>query len=164
MARNDIRPYSGPQCKKSAPKVASGAFRQGEPVIVTSNDVTEAGDDPAAIFGIAAMDADPTAQNAMTRFTQPTGAPITVYDIDDAELFQCNNFATDGAGTAATPTQANAVGVEAGLTLASGTWSVDTGTANLLVFIEKVLDARGNSIADPFVNAGTGATVVFRFL
>lgn len=164
MARNDIRFFGtvdGSEPGKGYyPLTASASFDEGDIVVVAAaGGLGEAADDPASVSGIAAMRSTDADGSVVT-----TGTPITYYTTADANLFVTNNFATDGGGTSATPTQANAVGAQAGLTRSSGTWSVDTGTANLLVRIEKVLDDKGHDISDPLSVAGSGDAVVFRFL
>ena len=99
---------------------------------------------------------------AGTSFATGTLATVTVGV--PTQQFVCFNFATDGAGTAATPTQANAIGTLAGLTLASDVWSVDTGAANLLVQIDEVVDAVGRQITNPTNRPGAGLGVVFHFV
>jgi hypothetical protein len=172
MARDDIRPFravnGGTHELKTGPMAAGAAFNMGEPVVWDgAGGLTEAADDPAAIFGISAVDASATAVSVFIRYlTRAAGTPIQVYDIDQDQLFICANFATDGAGTPATPTQANAIGVPAGLNLnlVTNLWSVDTGSANLICTVENVIDARANFITDPNVLTGTGVAVIFRFI
>lgn len=163
MASGDLRPFRSPEGGvdlKFAPMAASASFLDGEVLVYSSGAVTEGTSDPSSVAGIAASRAtDPN-----SRFPRATGTLIQIYDTDGDERFRTKNFATDGAGTSATPTQANAIGQLAGLTLASSTWYVDTGAANLHVFIEDVLDSRGNSLSDPLANVGTGVEVVFRFV
>jgi hypothetical protein len=75
-----------------------------------------------------------------------------------------NRFATDGAGTAATPTAANAVGEEAGFILASDNWFVDTGATNKHVVIEALYNSFGENIKDPRARSTTAATMTFAFI
>lgn len=156
MAANDFRVHREPSAV-GFPQAASAAFREGEPVVVSSGGVTEAADDPAFVTGIAA-----TRAVDVDGVSLATGAKSTIYMLDASTYFQTVNFATDGAGTSATPTQANAVGQVAGFSLTGGTWYVDTGAANPIVRIEAVLDARGQALGDDRVLPGTGKIVVFR--
>lgn len=164
MTAHDILPYTaaggGSDNTSDYPLTASASFSEGEPVtLAAAGGVGEAADNPESIIGIAAVrstDADGTAQT--------TGTPITVYRTTDTQQFWSQNFATDGAGTAATPTQANAIGESAGLDLSGGVWTVDTGKGNLLVRIDDVIDIHGFSIADPRTPFGTANAVVFTFI
>jgi len=167
VAANDIRPFASPhgssELVTAYPIAASQTFREGEPVVFSSGALNEASDDPAAISGIAMAPARLGAGDPRGT-AHAAGTPISVYRAVDSALFRCENFATDGAGTAATPTQANAIGVQAGLTLNGSDWYVDTGTTNILIQIEDVRDSNGHSIANPAIVAGAGAEVIFRFL
>jgi hypothetical protein len=163
MAVNDIRALRSPRGGSfevaGFPLTAAANINEGEPVVVTAGAIVEAATDPVTIQGIAAgrtTDADGTVFAA--------GTPIPVIQTDAGQQWVCNNFATDGAGTAVVPTQANAIGVLAGLTLAGGVWFVDTGAANLLARIVDVQDAEGRSITDPNQNTGAGMAVIFRFV
>lgn len=157
MAANDFRVHRAPSVA-GFPQASAATFREGEPVVLSSGGVTEASDDPATVTGIAATRAVNVDGTSLS-----TGARASVYELRSDTYFQTLNFATDGAGTAATPTQANAVGQLAGFTLTGGgSWVLDTGAANLIVRVEAVLDARGQMLGDPNVLPGTGAIVVFR--
>ena len=165
MAARDIMPWTSPtgaELRAQYPLAAGQTCLEGEPVAFSAGTLVEASDDPAAIVGIAAMRAEGMGPG-LAAVSFDTGHPITVYGITDSQRFICGNFATDGAGTAATPTQANAIGQSAGLTLSSGNWSIDTGTANLLCTILDVLDVRKRSIQDPLTGPSTGSFVVVRF-
>lgn len=171
MARNDIRPalttHGGTHLIKPLPMASGAAFSTGEPVVWDgAGGIDMAGDDPASIAGIAAAPSSTTEVSTFIRYlSRAAGTLIPVYDVDDETWFYCENFATDGAGTLVTPTQANAIGQPAGLNygLVADQWSVDTGSANLICVIEQVVDSRGNSITDPNIITGSGAAVVFRF-
>ena len=162
MAKNDITFYSslgdGPS-RKGFPVAASATFDEGDVVVVSSGSVDEAGNDPASVNGIAAMRSTDYNGDSLA-----TGSAVTVYSGGDTDTFRSAKFATDGAGTTATPTQANAIGVLAGFTDDGTNWWVDTGTANLLVRITDVIDAAGNSVTNPITNPGTGVAVLFRFI
>lgn len=185
MARFDIMPYRGGSQGTIIPPVehyrlnASETFVEGEPVAVNADgELTESADDPAAedVIGIAAMSGDTAgvtntigiyrkrvgmfSPGASPNLPQ-TGDMIQVWEAYQGHTFVSSNFATDGAGTLVTPTLANALGERAGLTLASGQWSVDTGTTNFLVRIVDVLDANGRSLQN---GGGTGARVLFKFV
>jgi hypothetical protein len=172
MARNDIRPFraanGGSNRIKTAPSGGTNGFAMGEPVVWDgAGGIEEAVDDPAAIFGITAVDNSPTEVSAFIGryLTRPAGTLIQCYDIDQDQFFTCANFMVDGA--AATPTQANAIGALGGLDFGMVTdlWSVDTGTGpgNFILQIDDVIDARGNSLTDPNVLNTAGVAVVFHF-
>lgn len=167
MARNDIRVHSaqGPNASaatRAFPLAASTGFDEGDVVVVgTAGTLDEATDDPPRVTGVAA-----TKSTDVTSVALATGTLAPVYLADPTTQFSSLNFATDGAGTAVTggPTQANAQGELAGLTLSSGSWIVDTGCANQFLRIDDVLDARGNSLTNPNVDNSAGVRVVFRFI
>ncbi len=162
MSERDINWYrsntGGPDMRAAA-ATASQTFQAGEPVVVVAaGTLSEAGDDPSAISGIAAHR---TTDVEGTDFG--VGRQITFYGIGNAQEFKTKNFATDGAGTSATPTGAIR-GDLAGLTLASGVWSLDTGTNNLIAEITAVFDNKGFNLNDPVLSPGTGVEVHFRFI
>lgn len=162
MAARDIRAYRasrGAHFQVSTYPMASGAsFSVGEPIVFNgAGAVTRATTDPPVVVGISAFSSTDTDGAALT-----TGARISVVEADDSQLWLCTRFATDGAGTSATPTQANAIGKTAGFTLSGSTWAVDTGAANQILRIEDVLDTLSRSITG--LVHGTGFFVIFRFL
>lgn len=166
MAARDIMPYSSHHGShivvEHYPLAASQTFEPGEPVNVNaSGQAAEAGSNPAgtALTGIAM--AGPGSGNIdwATGNAMAAGASIPVVIPTTSTTFATTNFATDGAGTAATPTAAN-IGDTAGLVLASGNWFVDVGATNKVAEIVDVLDADGKSLKNS--GAGTGQTVVFR--
>jgi hypothetical protein len=163
MALNDIQPWrspSGGEERLAFPVIANATFLRGEPLRLTlGGALTTNADNPAAIIGIAAHGA-----TDVDGASFPAGTMCTVIGIPDTQIFRSDNFATDGSGTAAVPTQANAIQELAGLSLSGGTWSIDTGMANLLVRIVDVLDAQRNSITDPNILTGAGQTVLFKFI
>jgi hypothetical protein len=77
---------------------------------------------------------------------------------------QGNRFATDGAGTAATPTAATAVGETAGFVRASGNWFIDTGATNKHVLIEALYNSVGENIKQAGATSTTAATMTFSFI
>jgi hypothetical protein len=87
----------------------------------------------------------------------------SVYGIKPTQQFRTDNFATDGNGTAAVPTQTR-IGELAGLVLTGNDWFIDTGMANLILQIDDVLDANLNSITSPNLATGAGAHVLFHFI
>lgn len=163
MAKGDIRPFrstlGGTDNILGLPQSSTATFSEGEPVrLNASGQLIECTDDPPYCAGIAAAPALTSATMGVSgTFTAPVVGTLP------SQQFVCFNFATDGAGTAATPTLANAVGRRAGFTLASTTWSVDTGCANLFVTIDGVVDSVGRLINNPTTGAGTGFGVVFHF-
>lgn len=163
MAANDIRPYrsvqGGSDLMAGYPQAASATFREGEPVVLTAGALAECGDDPPVVHGIAATRATDAFGTSFA-----TGTTATVVLGVPTQQFVAFNFATGGAGVAVTPTQANAIGQLAGLSLTTGTWFVDTGAANLLVEIDDVVDSAGRKITNPTNGAGTGFGVVFHFI
>lgn len=142
----------------SFPVTSGSGIREGEPVAVAAaGTLSEATDDPSTVDGIAAhavRDVDGVRFDA--------GTQVAVYAVDPDQIFRTENFATDGGGTAATPT-ATRVGELAGLTLSGADWSLDVGTANLICQIVGVLDSNGRNLSDPNLLPGTGQTVLFRF-
>lgn len=162
MALNDIRPWRSPTSgeeRLAFPVIANATFLRGEPLRVTGGGaLTTNSNNPAAIIGIAAHQATDVNGTAF-----PAGTMCTVIGIPDTQIFATDNFATDGSGTAAVPTQANIMDL-AGFNLSGGVWTLDTGMANLLVRIEDVLDARRNSIADHNILTTAGQTVLFKFI
>jgi hypothetical protein len=160
----DIRCYRearGGRLQVSGYSMASGAsFTTGEPVVFDgSGFITEATTDPASIAGIAAVPA-----TDVDGISHLAGTVVSIHESHPNQLWVCDNFATDGAGTAATPTQANAIGKTAGLILTAGRWVVDTGAGNTILRIDDVIDANGWSVTNPLLRHGTGRSVVFRFL
>ncbi len=162
MAARDIAWYSskdGSPDPFSYAVTASQSFLEGEAVlVVAAGTLSEAADDPSAITGIAAhrsTDVDGTAL--------PVGRRVTVYRTSPGQVFRTTNFATDGAGTAATPTVAN-VGDTAGLDFSGGNWFLDTNKNNVICAIVDVLDSKGQSLSDPLLNVGTGSIVLFEFI
>lgn len=151
------------------------AFFRGEPVTLGADgDLNECGDDctGAAFAGIAlgptgyvigTMHAAGTAstKNPRTGAAYTTGDMIPYAVCRPGTTVISSNFATDGAGTLTAPTLANALGETAGLTLATGVWSIDTGVTNDDLFrIIDVLNAQKNSIQDPAYSGTTGVYVV----
>ena len=165
MALNDIRPWRSPTSgeeRLAFPVIANATFLQGEPLRLSAGGaLTTNANNPAAIIGISAVTA---ITNTFRNTSAAAGTMLTVYGIPDTQLFISDNFATDGSGTAAVPTQANAIQELAGLQLTGTTWSIDTGMANLIVRIVDVLDAQRNSITDPNILTTAGQSVVFKFL
>jgi hypothetical protein len=160
MAERDFMPYQCEGERVAFPVAAGQTFLAGEPVVLqAAGTLIEATDDPSAIDGIACH-RTPTDLNGNPA---GVGSRVTVYRISKDQVYKTKNFATDGAGTAVVPALTN-VGDQAGLTLASGVWSVDIGTGNLLVQIVGVRDIDGRDLADPNVLAGAGLWVLFRFI
>jgi len=144
MALQDIMPYRATGAgeeRLAGPIAAAEAFMEGEPLVFDgAGALTECGDDPAAVDGVAAMRALDVDQAAIA-----AGSVITYYGVPDDQVFACDNFATAGAGAAVVPTAANAIGQLAGLSRPGDIWSVDTGAANGIVRIVNVLDVNGCS-------------------
>ena len=168
MAANDIypkRPGSGGTLHMTAyPLDAGQTFETGEPVVVgATGELAECGSDPAAVTGISGS----TSQGKDVRGvdgTRPTGTLISVYTATDEHVYESENFATDGSGTAATPTLAN-VGDQAGFIRdGNGDWYVDTGAGNAHVEIIEVADSIGRTLGNPTDGPGTGVKVRFVFL
>ena len=164
MALDDIRPWRSPtggEERLAFPVTANATFLRGEPLRVTgSGALTTNSDNPAVIIGIAAV---PAITNTFRNTSAAAGTMLTVIGIPDTQIFASDNFATDGSGTAAVPTQANIMDL-AGLSLSGGTWAIDTGMANLLVQIVDVLDSRRTSITHPTILTTAGQTVLFKFI
>lgn len=142
--------------------ITAATFREGEPVVLDgSNELVEcAVVDPPVITGIAV-------EPAVSRSSMMAGLEISdtfrlVERWTPNNTFVCRYFATDGAGTLATPTQANAVG-QAGNLYSNGTqWTFDTGAANNNAVGIDVLDGNGNSLQNDLVPNTAGAFVVIR--
>jgi hypothetical protein len=172
MALNDIRVRSGKHEIREYPLETGQSFLEGEPVVVdtTSGEIEECGSDPATVTGIAATNSQ---NSVVTTGGLADNTLIGVYLPIDECLFVCNvggtaaagnRFATDGAGTAATPTAANAVGEEAGFILASNNWFIDTGAANKHVVIEALYNSSGENIKQVGATSTTAATMTFSFI
>lgn len=159
MARNDIvvwkSPHGGHDFVDRGFLDASESFREGEPVRRTADGtISESPDDPTATdcVGIAVSSGDTTNTNR-SFFNPQTGAAYTTNDNvfftvpSSHTYFASQNFATDGAGTQAAPLLTH-IGDEAGLTLASGVWSVDIGATNQICRIVDVLNSQKESVGD----------------
>ena len=161
MSVHDFRHYRAPNGvadTKSFPVTASETFVAGEPVVVAAaGTLGECGDDPSAVDGIAAH-----APVNSDGSTFSVGQPVTVHGTGSDQVFITKRFATDGAGTAATPALTS-IGDLAGLT-GPGTWYLDTGAANKICKVIGVQDAAGNNLGDPNVLPGTGVWVLFNFI
>jgi hypothetical protein len=164
MARHDNAPFRGEHDKRAFPVVTGSTFQEGDIVRLDGNGfLTEAGDDPPAVLGVAGDSATNILYGVglTGASSAPEGTYLGVWIAGNNRQFRTENFATDGAGTAAVPTQLNAVGQTAGFTLAAGVWTLDTGTANFVAVIDDVLDANGHSISNPNVIVGAGVTVIY---
>ena len=179
MAANDIRVRSGCHEIREYPLETGQTFDHGDVVVVdlASGEIEECASDPLDVEGIAAY-------QSRDRYTDPGGDTaladntiIGVYLPTDNTLFCCNvggtlatgnRFATDGAGTAATPTAANAVGETAGFILITdGTedvWVVDTGAANAHVVIEALYNSEGQNVKDPRATSTVATIMTFSFI
>lgn len=184
MSKFNIMPFRGADQGSILPPTeryrlnASETFTIGEPVSVNADgELTEAADDPAAedVIGIAASSGDTVGTTdtigiyrkrrgmfapGVSPNLPVTGDQIPVWEVSKGHTFIANVFATDGAGTAATPAAAN-IGDRAGLTLTAGVWSLDTGCTNITARIVDVLDANGVSLQE---QGGTGVYVLFKFV
>ena len=161
---HDIKTYReshGGKFQVSSYSMASGAtFLPGEPVVFDgAGFIVEASADPSAILGIATE-----STIDIEGRIRPDGTGISVIEVQASQLWLCNQFATDGAATPATPTQANSIGRTGGLTLNVTQWTVDIGAGNAILRIEDVMDRNGISITNPNFVRGTGYHVIFRFL
>lgn len=180
MAQFDIRVRSGCHEIREYPVETLQSFEEGEPVVVdlASGEIEECGSDPVMVTGISATSSINGVINqgvGDTRLADNT--LIGVYLPTDNTLFCCNvggtlatgnRFATDGAGTAATPTAANAVGETAGfIHITNGTenvWVVDTGALNKHVVIEALYNSNGQNVKDPNATSTTAAIMTFSFI
>ena len=164
MTAFDFRPYTaamgGSDGAYPAKIAASQTFGAGEPLVAGAVGLAGlAGSDPASILGISttqATDSDGTSLAASTA--------ITIYGVGDTQTFSCQNFATDGSGTSATPTNGNALNESAGLVLNGADWFVDTGANNMLCEIKGIVDINGFDITDPRFVPGTADMVIVRFI
>ena len=163
MARNDLVPFSssrgGNDHIQAYPLGGTPAqtFDEGDPVVFSSGTLIEASNDPASVAGVAAARSSGAGGTVRT-----TGTMIQVNPLTADQTFKSDNFATDGSSTVVVPTAANAIGATAGFTVTGGVWFVDTGAANHIVQIEKVLDTAGHDIANPDLSTGACNWVVFR--
>ena len=172
MAQNDIvvwkSPHGGHAEINRGYLDASETFLTGEPVRVTADGtISESPDDPTNddIIGISAGPGSTAVRNPETNANYTTNDNVFYSRAADQTLFATQNFATDGAGTQAAPAQTN-IGDEAGLTLASGVWSLDVGTTNNVCRIEDVLNSQKDSIVKTgeTLTAADEFWVVFRIL
>lgn len=165
MAARDIMPWrsSDDEERLAFPVAATQTFLEGEPLVLTAGGaLNEAASDPAAIIGIAAV---PAIVNTFTGASAATGTMLSVYGTADSNVFISSNFIASAIfGAVTVPTQANAIGALAGLTLAGGIWSVSASALNLICIIDDVLDARRNSITNPNILTTAGVNVLFRFV
>ncbi len=163
MAANDLEIVQQRVFNRAITLTAATTILAGEPIVVTGGAVpgrvTEAATNPATVLGVIAG----TTVDADTGAAAPVGTSVTFYPAEPENEFKTTNFATDGNGTAAAPTIDN-VGDSAGLILAGGTWSVDTGAGNGIIEVTEVLNRQGFNIDDPHTVDGTGAQVLFRFI
>jgi hypothetical protein len=184
MAIDDFRPYAsrlgGHLDIRYFPLNAGADFQRGEPVMMVGSGEIELCADDAAddIVGVAATSgktdgarntpAD-TGAGALSTQTYPVtsadGFPddtdaVGVYLASDVD-FITSRFATDGAGTLAVPTIANAIGEDCSMQVASDVWFVDTGGGTMNSRIIDVLDANFTSLT---AGGGTGVYVVFRII
>jgi hypothetical protein len=179
MAQFDIRVRSGEHEIREYPLETGEDFEEGEVVVVdtSSGEIEECGSDPAVVTGISATSSQNAVSNQGVTATLADNTLIGVYVPTDNTLFQVNvggtlatgnRFATDGAGTAATPTAATAVGEEAGFILITdGTenvWVVDTGAANKHVLIEALYNSVGENIKQAGATSTTAAVMTFSFI
>lgn len=162
MSRQDILHFSSPDGVtglRAYPVTASQSFQQGEPVVVgAAGTLGECADDPASVTGIAAH-----RSTDVNGTDLGVGSQITVYTAGPNDTFKTRRFATDGSGTAATPTLTN-VGEFAGLDFSGGVWTLDTLKNNLICEITGVRDSAGNNLSDPNILPGAGLWVLFKFL
>ncbi len=164
------------------PLNASETFDAGEFVqLATDGQVAEAADEATtdAIIGVSAAGGDTTATassatgigifkySTIGDFVPGSNAAaendyVPVYLFVPQTKFATRNFATDGAGTDAAPTVANAMGEQVEATVVAGVHGVDTNSAtadNAFALITDVLDANMTPIQ---LSGGTGVWVVFR--
>jgi hypothetical protein len=172
VALNDIRIHKQVDFGTAGYPITTGmTFRAGEVVVVAAaGTLSEAGDDPATVTGIAMGDSQGKDANGQDG-TVPDGTLISVYKPTAGQLFKvtcgtgdAGRFATDGAGTAAAAALTT-VGDTAGFTLTGGNWFLDTGASNIHAEIVAVLDENGAPLGDTNVRTtGTATTVVFGFI
>ncbi len=162
MAANDFAWYSsttGIASRVSYPATAAQTFEAGEPVtLIAAGTLSECLDDPADVAGIATHNT-----TDVLGVDKGVGYPVTVEKGGPDQTFKTNNFATDGAGTAAVPTIAN-IGDLAGFDLSGGVWTLDTGQDNLICEVVGVLDKDGRPMGHTSIAVGAGAIVLFRLI
>ena len=159
MASLDIMPFSSPLggtvTVQHGYLDASETFLTGEPVRITaSGTISEAADEPvdSGIVGISAQPGSTAVTNPKTNENYTTNDLVSYWPAHPTQLWVTKNFATDGAGTQAAPAQTN-IGDQCGLSLTTGTWSLDTGVA-AGAMICRVVDVL-NSQKESIVTAGT---------
>lgn len=174
MGLNDIQPWKNAYGHTAAIEWhrldGSESFVLGEPVALGADgDLNECGNAPtgAQFLGIALAPASYSIGGVASTKNPRTGANFTTGDLVPVAVLRpgdcviTNQFATDGSGTAAAPTLANALGETAGLIVATGEWFIDTGAAQDDIFrIKDVLDTNKNSLQDPLYSGNTGVFVV----
>ena len=170
MSKGDFRLFREPSGRN--PSVAnyglagSQTFEDGEVVALDATGLAaEASDDPTTVAGIAAVSSQGRT-SAGLKGSKAAYSNCQLYLPEYGQIFITENFATDGAGTPATPTILN-IGDTAGFTLASGVWYVDTGASNVHVEIVDLLDVNKEPITSPLNMAAVGVTpfyVLFGFL
>ena len=178
MAQFDIRVRSGKHEIREYPLETGMTFEEGEPLVVVlaSGEIAECASDPITVTGISATSSRARYPNPGGGTALPNNTLIGVYLPIDECLFVSNvggtlatgnRFATDGAGTAATPTAATAVGRTAGfIHITDGTenvWVVDTGAVNAHVTIEALYNSVGENIKDPNARSTVAATMTYSF-
>ncbi|OGR29710.1 MAG: hypothetical protein A2139_02365 [Desulfobacca sp. RBG_16_60_12] len=173
MAAYDITLYSAAdECASRQgyrTNITAATFHVGEPVIVLGNVLVDGdggpgGVDPVAIAGIALEDAVSRSNRMAALEVADT---LRIVELPDPnKVFVARYFATDGAGTHATPTFAGVAGVPGNLVYeATGdTWTFDTGAVNINCEGIDVLDTDGNRLGNDITPHGTGTVVLFRFI
>lgn len=164
MSRNDLRPFrnarGGHFQAEGYSMEANATFLRGEPVVFNgSGFIAECANDPSGVAGVA----QESSIDIEGRI-RATGTIIPVIEPRESQLWVCDRFATDGAATPATPSQANAIGRVGGLTLNGANWTVDTGAGNTILKIEDVIDRNNISVGNPAFLRGVGVRVIFRFI
>jgi len=147
--------------------ITAATFRIGEPVTIVADEIvgsegSPGGVDPANIHGIAAEDAV-SRSNMMAQLEIEDTLRLVELPTPD-KVFVARRFATDGAGTAATPTFALVSGAPGNLVHDGANWTFDIGAANINCEGIDVLDANGNRLGDDRTNNVAGSMVLFRFL
>lgn len=168
MSARDFAVFNSPlgaHVRAHYARANDNAFRAGEPVFIDADgDLDGCADAPTTIAGIAL---EPVGSgNGFGNYR--TGAAYAAGDLvsfiaatsDTLFVTAAGRFATDGAGTAATPTRTN-IGDLCGVSLAGGNYFLDSGEANKVAIVVDVLDSLGRSLQDS--TAGTGSRVVFKF-
>lgn len=176
MAMNNILPYTG--IGSGGGHVRLGWFRlaaatslPGEPVVFSSGEVAECGDDPAIVNGVVASLPVNGFTGAVLNYPYVSGLnpdrataahdSVPVYMSGGDQLWVTNSLLSTGSALTTVPAIAD-VGATASLDLISGSWGLYQGGSNRIFRIMDVLDATGKSLSVLYAGAGAGVYTIFK--